>query len=206
LAILSILLILLIMVILQNLSKLVRRHKIPFISICQLLYAVALYFFMDVPYTFTVQFKGFFYFLLVFATMVFLGDLLKAQQMRFYKKISFSDLLFIGIALPVSEEIIFRGALLFLLPSVLLNAAIFSCVHLANVFSRMEKFSVFNFAYRFAAGYIFAYSAISTQSLFCPILCHVLNNSVGLLMLSRSEHVAKKSANTTNYEDSEHRD
>ncbi|MEJ5230056.1 MAG: CPBP family intramembrane glutamic endopeptidase, partial [Pseudothermotoga sp.] len=190
--ILSVILILSGMVVLQNISVLFRRARMSFIALSQIAYAFLLSFLLKTPYTLQIQFKGFLYFLLIFAVMVFLGGVLKAEQMRFHRKISFLDFLFIGILLPVSEELTFRGAILFLLPSTIINATIFSSLHLANVLNKMERFSIFNFLYRFAVGYIFAYSVMNTQSLFSPILCHIINNCVGLLALSRSKHETKK--------------
>lgn len=189
------------MVVLQNLSILFRKARMPFIALSQTIYALFLSFLLKMPYTLQIRFRGFFYFLLIFAIMVFLGGVLKAEQMRFYRKISFLDFLFIGVLLPVSEELIFRGAILSLLPNTILNAAIFSFLHLANVLNKMERFSIFNFLYRFTVGCIFAYSVMSTQSLFCPILCHIINNSAGLLALSRSKDETKKSADATKRED-----
>ncbi len=194
------------MIVLQNLSKLLRKNRIQFIAFCQLLYAVVLFVFLRVPYTFKIQFKGLIPFLVAFGAMILLGGFLKAEQIRFYKKISFVDLIFMGILLPISEEIIFRGAVLSLIPDVFINALIFSFIHLSNVFSKIERFSIFNFAYRFAVGYIFAYSVLSTKSLFCALLCHVLNNSVSLFVLMRSEHVTKKGADTAEQKDGEQRD
>ncbi|HEY8541732.1 MAG TPA: CPBP family intramembrane glutamic endopeptidase [Pseudothermotoga sp.] len=198
-----ILLVLLGMVVLQYFSKVIKRNRIPFIALCQVLYSIALFVFLKIPYTFEVQFKGFLSFLVVFGIMIFLGGFLGAEQIKFYKKISPFDIVFIGILLPISEEIIFRGAILYLLPSAFLNALIFSSIHLANVLNRMEKFSIFNFIYRLAVGYIFARSVLITQSLFCAMLCHVINNSVSLLVLTRSEHIAKKGTDTAEHKDGE---
>jgi len=189
------------MIVLQNLSILFRKTRMSFIALSQIIYALFLSLPLKIPYTLQIRFKGFFYFLLIFAIMVFLGGVLKAEQMRFYRKISFLDFLFIGVLLPVSEELIFRGAVLFLLPNTILNAAIFSFLHLANVLNKMERFSIFNFLYRFTVGYIFAYSVMSTQSLFCPILCHIINNSAGLLALSRSKHETEKSTDAAERKD-----
>lgn len=200
---LFILIILFVMVILQNLSRFFKKNKLLFIALCQFFYAIIVFVFLRVPYTFKVQFKGFLPFLLVFGVMVFLGGFLGAEQIRFYKKISFADIILIGILLPLSEEIIFRGVILYLLPNILLNALIFSSIHLSNAFNKMEKFSIFNFTYRFIVGYIFAYSVLNTKSLFCAVLCHILNNSLSLLILSRSEHVTKESTDTTKHKDSE---
>ncbi|MFN4190000.1 MAG: lysostaphin resistance A-like protein [Pseudothermotoga sp.] len=190
------------MMILQNLSKLFRRNKLLFVTLCQLSYSIILFIILRVPYTFKVQFKGFVPFLLVFGIMVFLGGFLGAEQIRFYKKISSTEIILIGILLPISEEIIFRGVILSFLPNIFLNALIFSCIHLVNAISKMERLSPFNFVYRFIVGYIFAYSVMNTQSLFCGILSHVMNNSVGLLLLSRFEHVTKESTDTTEHKDS----
>ncbi len=161
-------------------------------GIAQLCYSVLLFLIFGVNYNFQIQFVGFWWFILVFSVTLVFGSLLKASQTKIPQGFGFQLFLSVGILLPISEEILFRGVLLHIYPNSIMNAATFALVHLLNVFSKFEGFSLYNLAYRLIVGYIFSLSVLRTNSLFCSTLCHVLNNLVGLTILFLSEHVSKK--------------
>lgn len=190
-------------ILIQKLSGLFPLNRIVVMSFFQISYSLVVFAILRVSYTFQINLKGFLSFFIIFTIMILLGNLLKASQMRIYKKISLQEFLTLGIVLPFSEELIFRGVILFLVPNSLVNATIFSLVHGVNIFSKIESFSIFNFVYRFVVGYIFANSVLKTQSLFSAVVCHIINNLVGLLILSRSEHIPKKSTDTAERKNSE---
>ncbi len=81
--------------------------------------------------------------------------------------------LFVCIAAPVGEELLFRGAILKSLQSygskfaIIISAVLFGLVH--------GNFEQIPFA--FFAGLIFGCVAVKTDSLFYPIIFHIINNS-----------------------------
>ncbi len=86
------------------------------------------------------------------------------------------NVLIVGVAAGVAEEILFRGAILGILlrtrlnvhVSVWLVAFIFSAVHL----------QLFGFVPRMLLGAYFGYLMIWSRSLWLPVLAHALNNTV----------------------------
>ncbi len=182
------------MVVLQKVaSKFHISNRIFAMGVNQLGYSTLLFYLIKVPYNFRVQFVGFWWFLLLFSLTLVFGRYLTAEQTRLPSELNFLTVLSVGISMPISEEILFRGVLLYVFPSAMLNATVFSLVHLLNVFSRSEGLSLYNLLYRFVVGYVFSMSVLKTNSLFCPLFCHILNNFVGLLLLFFSEHIPKKS-------------
>lgn len=86
------------------------------------------------------------------------------------------NILIIGIAAGVSEELLFRGAILGILlrsrinthVAIWLVAIIFSAVHM----------QLFGFVPRIILGAYFGYLMIWSRSIWLPVLAHVLNNTV----------------------------
>lgn len=81
--------------------------------------------------------------------------------------------IFVCLAAPVGEELFFRGAVLKSLQlygskfAIIISAVLFGLVH--------GNFEQIPFA--FFAGLIFGYIAVKTDSLFYPIIFHIINNS-----------------------------
>lgn len=177
--------------ILQSFCRFVKFHlRLLCISTMQMTYA-ALVYILRPQFGFSPHLKGFIPFGLIFTFTLLVGRFLGAKATRIEFRPTASNLVMIGLLIPISEELLFRGTLLSLLPSALINATIFSAVHFLNVISRFESFSLYNLIYRFAAGYIFADSTLSTGSLFSAVVCHILNNMLGIL-LPWFEHESKK--------------
>nr|GMD98937.1 prenyl-dependent CAAX protease, putative [Ipomoea batatas] len=81
----------------------------------------------------------------------------------------------------VSEEFLFRGALLPLFganwPSALAVAAVFGILHLGS--GRKYSFAIWNLAT--FVGLAYGYATISTSSIIVPMAAHALNNLIGVL-------------------------
>lgn len=180
-----------IFLILQNLCRLVKFNLRLFcISTVQLTYSTLVYL-LKSQFGFSPHLKGFIPFGLLFIFTLFAGKFLGAKSARVEFRPTFNNLITIGLLIPISEELLFRGTLLSLFPNVLTNGIVFSIVHLLNVASKFETFSLYNLIYRFVVGYIFADSVLATGSLFSATICHVLNNFLGIL-LPWLEHETKK--------------
>ena len=82
---------------------------------------------------------------------------------------------------PIAEEILFRWCLLRDL-GVLISAAFFSLAHLANVFSKVEKFSVEPLAARFILGMVLGEIALQSGSIIPSIVFHSAINLLAVLM------------------------
>lgn len=177
--------------ILQGLCRFVKFNlRLLCISTVQSAYAASVYI-LKPQFGFSPHLKGFIPFGLIFTFTLLVGRFLGAKATRVEIRPTVGNLVMIGLLIPISEELLFRGTLLSLLPNALINGTIFSAVHLLNVISKFEVFSLYNLIYRFAVGYIFADSTLTTGSLFSATVCHILNNILGIL-LPWLEHESKK--------------
>ncbi|MBC7115588.1 MAG: CPBP family intramembrane metalloprotease [Pseudothermotoga sp.] len=175
----------------QNLSRLFKPgFRLVSLSVAQVCYAVLVYL-RNPIFNFSPHLKGFLPFALLFILTLFLGRFLGAAAASVQFRPTVINFLTLGLLLPVSEEVLFRGTLLALFPNAFFNGILFSVFHLFNVFSKFESFSLYNLVYRFAVGFIFASSTLTTKSLFSAISCHVINNCLGIL-LPWFEHETKK--------------
>ncbi len=145
-------------------------------------YIVALFYSMVIytiygNFTFRVSFNLWWVFLILLTS-----SLLVDSELPF-PRIYCSVKTFIVISLmgPLSEELIFRGVLLSLNDNVLLNATIFSLLH----FNPKPKENWFTLIYAFFFGLVAGESVLSSESLFCAILFHVLNNSLEFILKCR---------------------
>ncbi len=82
--------------------------------------------------------------------------------------------------LPAAEEILFRWCLLKEF-GVLVSALIFSLIHLTNVFSKMEKFSVEVLYARFLLGAVLGEIAQQSGSIIPPIIFHSAINLFAII-------------------------
>lgn len=179
------------LVAIQNLFRLVGfRLRLVYLSIAQISYSVLIYTRRPL-FGFSPHLRGFIPFALLFAFTMFLGKFLGAKAANVNFKPSTANMLTLGLLLPVSEELLFRGAILALFPNAFVNGLIFSAMHLFNVVSNFELFSYYNVIYRFVVGFIFADSTLKTGSLFSAAVCHIINNCLGIL-LPWFEHESKK--------------
>lgn len=176
----------------QYISKLLfRRRSFLFsMALLQLLLAVLLWVLFKVNFSFAVRFDGVVWFSTLIIIMVIFGRFLGAQSVRLPRYLKIKDIAAIAFLLPLSEELIFRGTVLSVLPIPTLNALIFTCIHLPNIFlSKIERFSVFNLAYRFAVGIIFANATLKSNSIFPAVFYHVANNGLALLISNRPQRL-----------------
>lgn len=176
----------------QYISKLLFRRKSFLFSMAllQLLLAVLLWVLFKVNFSFAVRFDGVVWFSTLIIIMVIFGRFLGAQSVRLPRYLKIKDIAAIAFLLPLSEELIFRGTVLSVLPIPSLNALIFTCIHLPNIFlSKIERFSVFNLAYRFAVGIIFANATLKSISIFPAVFYHVANNGLALLISNRPQRL-----------------
>jgi len=176
----------------QYISKLLFRRKSFLFSMAllQLLLAVLLWVLFKVNFSFAVRFDGVVWFSTLIIIMVIFGRFLGAQSVRLPRYLKIKDIAAIAFLLPLSEELIFRGTVLSVLPIPSLNALIFTCIHLPNIFlSKIERFSVFNLAYRFAVGIIFANATLKSNSIFPAVFYHVANNGLALLISNRPQRL-----------------
>lgn len=176
----------------QYISKLLfRRRSFLFsMALLQLLLAVLLWVLFKVNFSFAVRFDGIVWFSTLIIIMVIFGRFLGAQSVRLPRYLKIKDIAAIAFLLPLSEELIFRGTVLSVLPIPTLNALIFTCIHLPNIFlSKIERFSVFNLAYRFAVGIIFANATLKSNSIFPAVFYHVANNGLALLISNRPQRL-----------------
>ncbi len=177
--------------VIQNLFRFVGfRSRLVYLSIAQISYSALIYI-RQPMFGFSPHLKGFIPFALLFAFTMILGKFLGAKAANVNIKPSTTNMLTLGLLLPVSEELLFRGAILTLYPNAFVNGLIFSAIHLFNVVSGFEPFSYYNMIYRLAAGFIFADSTLKTGSLFSATVCHILNNCLGIL-LPWFEHESEK--------------
>ncbi|AEH52017.1 CPBP family intramembrane glutamic endopeptidase [Pseudothermotoga thermarum] len=173
-------------------SRLKTKYRLLVVGVNQVVFSTILFFLLKVNYGFKVNFAGFWWFLILFLITLFFGWFFKASQAKIPYKLGFEIVVSVGVLMPLSEEIFFRGILLYIYPNSVQNAFVFASLHLLNVFSRLENFSVYNLLYRFAVGYIFSSSVLKTQSLFCPVLCHTVNNLAAVLVLFFSKNVTNE--------------
>lgn len=176
----------------QYIAKLLFRRKSLLFSMAllQLLFAILLWVLFKVNFSFAVRFDGIVWFSVLIIIMIILGRFLGAQSIRLPRYLKSKDIVAIALLLPLSEELIFRGTVLSALPIPALNALIFTCIHLPNIFlSKLERFSVFNLAYRFAVGMIFADATLKSGSIFPALFYHVANNSLALLISNRPQRL-----------------
>lgn len=186
----------------QNLCRFVRfNSRLVCVSLAQSAYAILVYLRCD-TFDFSPHTRGFIPFGILFTITLLLGRFLGAKPSRVEFKPSIINIITVGLLLPVSEELLFRGTLLSLFPNPTINGIFFSSFHLFNVVSRFEVFSPYNFVYRFAVGFIFADSTLKTGSLFSAVICHVINNVLAIL-LPWFEHEAEKRRHHTRGEEDE---
>lgn len=175
----------------QNLCRFFKpRLRLVGLSVAQVCYVVFIYL-RNPIFDFSPHLKGFLPFGLLFTVTLLVGKFLGAKPANVQLRPTIVNFLALGLLLPISEELLFRGILLTLFPNTLVNGFTFSIFHLLNVASRFETFSLYNLIYRFVVGLIFANSTLATKSLFSAVFCHVINNCLGIL-LPWFEHETKK--------------
>jgi len=175
----------------QNLCRFFKpRLRLVGLSVAQVCYVVFIYL-RNPIFDFSPHLKGFLPFALLFILTIFLGRFLGAAAASVQLRPTVINFLTLGLLLPVSEELLFRGTLLALFPNAFFNGILFSVFHLFNVVSKFESLSFYNLIYRFAVGFVFANSTLATKSLFSAVFCHVINNCLGIL-LPWFEHETKK--------------
>ncbi|WP_448523731.1 CPBP family intramembrane glutamic endopeptidase [Pseudothermotoga sp.] len=165
------------------------------LSVAQACYSALIYL-RNPIFDFSPHLKGFLPFGLLFTVTLLVGKFLGAKPANVQLKPTIVNFLTLGLLLPISEELLFRGTLLRLFPNALINGALFSIFHLLNVVSRFEMFSLYNLLYRFVVGLVFANSTLATESLFSAVSCHVINNCLGIL-LPWLEHETEKRRHDT---------
>lgn len=109
----------------------------------------------------------------------------------------------LGLIQPIFEEVVFRGVILFklrnLLPNwpliyiALINAAIFSLYHL-NYWRPFLKHKR-RYFYFFLHGYVFAYLALSFNSILFSVLAHVYMNGGNILYTLIRQNNARERQN-----------
>jgi len=140
------------------------------------------FFLLDIP-SFDFSLVNFHWFLIILLVSAFIMQNQKSLRLKYYidrKALFFITASFIA---PLSEEIFFRWLILFLSGSIFVSSLLFSLMHFMNVISRLEKFSIVNFLYRFIVGLILSDSVMKSQSLFPAVLYHSINNIIAFFTI-----------------------
>ncbi len=134
-------------------------------------------------------------FLLFFAIIILIFDLLCKRKKSFFDRFSLKEKFLLLTFLPaISEECIFRG--IFLLPfyhyyrislfnipiAVLMGGLLFSFIHITQIFANISsKELVITLFFAFLLGIINGYLLIETGNILYPVLIHFALNSIGIL-------------------------
>lgn len=183
----SVLLVVIVYIISQFIIAILRIRSVTVSIFCQSVLGVFLgfvlsFFLLDLP-SFSFSLVNFHWFLIVLLLSAFIMKSQKSLRLRYYidRKILF--FITAGFIAPLSEEIFFRWLVLFLSGSIFVSSLLFSLMHVMNVISRLERFSMINFLYRFIIGLILSDSVVKSQSLFPAVLYHSINNIIAFLTI-----------------------
>lgn len=103
------------------------------------------------------------------------------------------NLLIVGVAAGFSEELLFRGCFQRLLTTGGINVHV-AIWTVAFIFSAMH-FQFYGFVPRMLLGAYFGYLLLWTRSLWAPILAHVLNNTMFVVMAWKTVHAGEPLTN-----------
>ena len=183
----SVLFVVIVYIISQLIIAILKIRSVTVSIFCQSVLGVLLgfvlsLFLLNFP-SFTFSLVNFHWFLIVLLLSAFIMKSQKSLRLKYYidRKILF--FITAGFIAPLSEEIFFRWLILFLSDSIFVSSLLFSLMHVMNVISRLEKFSMINFLYRFIIGLILSDSVMKSQSLFPAVLYHSINNIIAFLTI-----------------------